>query len=301
MAILSRISFVEDLFFRMAWIIENIVDAETEFPRGSYPKTIIWIVVGGSRTIEINGALYHVQAGDVVVIPPQTPRTVLRGNPDSGPIHYYSIGCDIKVASLNFVELYNFPPLTRVADQSAFEEISIRSAELLTQSLEVIKQLNALDQPQLVIGKINTDETAALIAVNASFHAWFARFLGMMRRYLPDAPQKIDPRISRLCTYMQMNLEKKLTLLDLAQYLYLSESHLRLLFRKTMGVSPADYLRRLRLQRAKDLLVNTSYSLMEIAQLSGFQTLNHFSRMFKTYESMTATQYRKRYYEAVQG
>lgn len=301
MAILSRIKFVEDLFIRMAWVIDNVVSAETEFPRASYAKTIIWVVVEGKRTIEVDGLLHEVQAGEIVVIPPQTPRTVLRSDPASGPFHFYTIGCDIKIGSLNFAELYKLPLLTRVADTTAFKEITTLTAKLLVQALKVIKNLNALDQPELIIGRVNTDETVALLAVNASFHVWFARFLDMMRCYLPAEPKEIDPRIGKLCAYMQTNLGRRLTLPDLAQYSYISESHLRLLFRKTMGVSPSEYLRQLRLQRAKDLLVNTSYSLKEIAELSGFETLNQFSRVFSTYESVPASQYRKRYYGSVQG
>ncbi|GBG08597.1 AraC family transcriptional regulator [Paenibacillus agaridevorans] len=301
MAVLSRIRFVEDLFVRMAWVIENVVDAETEFPRASYPKTIIWLVLDGTRTIEVNGNLREVRAGDIVVIPPQTPRIVLASDASASPFHYYTVGCDIKIGSLNFVELYNLPLIARIEDTSAFQELTRLTAKLLEQSLDVIKSLHALDQPQLIISKVNTDETVALLAVNASFNVWVARFFDMMRGYMPDKAQEIDPRISRLCNYMQMNLEKKLALPDLAAYLFISESHLRLLFRKTMGISPSEYLRQLRLQRAKDLLVNTTYSLSEIAELSGFQTLNHFSRMFKSNESIPATEYRKRYYGIAQG
>jgi AraC-like DNA-binding protein len=301
MAVLSRIRFVEDLFVRMAWVIENVVDAETEFPRASYPKTIIWVVLDGKRTIEVNGNLREVHAGDIVIIPPQTPRIVLASDASASPFHYYTVGCDIKIGSLNFVELYNLPLIARIEDTSAFRELSRLTAKLLDQSLEVIKSLHALDQPQLIIGKVNTDETVALLAVNASFNVWVSRFFAMMRGYMPDKAQEIDPRVSRLCNYMQMNLERKLALPDLAEYLFISESHLRLLFRKTMGISPTEYLRQLRLQRAKDLLVNTAYSLKEIAELSGFQTLNHFSRMFKSNESIPATEYRKRYYGIAQG
>lgn len=301
MAILSRIKFVEDLSLKLAWVIENVVRAETEFPRASYPKTIIWIVVGGERTIEVNGMLHEVHAGDVVVIPPQTTRTVLPCRPHSEPLHYYSIGCDGKIGSLNFVELYGLPTVTTIEDRAAFLEMARMSALLLDQSLDVIKSLHALDQPQLIINKVNTDETSALMSVNASFTAWFARFLAMMRSYIPDKPQEIDPRIGRLCAYMQLNLNSKLSMSDLARYLYISESHLRLLFRKTLGISPSEYLRQLRLQHAKDLLVNTTYSLKEIAERSGFRTLNHFSRMFATYEAVSATEYRKRYYGSPQG
>ncbi|OAS22717.1 helix-turn-helix domain-containing protein [Paenibacillus oryzisoli] len=300
MAILSRIKFIEDLFIRMAWVIENMVDVETEFARTSYPKTIIWVVVGGKRTIEVNGSLHNVQAGEIVIIPPQTPRALMPSDPASGPFHYYSIGCDIKIGSLSFAERYNLPLITQIADITAFREISQLTAKLLAQSLKVIEGLHALNQPHLIISSVNTDETLALLAVNASFNDWLVRLLDMIRCYLPAEPQEIDPRISKLCMYMQMNLERRLKLPDLAHYLYVSESHLRLLFRKAMGISPSAYLRQLRLQYAKDLLVNTSYSLKEIAELSGFETLNHFSRVFSSYESIPAIQYRKRYYGSVQ-
>jgi AraC-like DNA-binding protein len=285
----------------LAWVIENVVEADTEFPHSSYPNTIIWIVLEGTRTIELDGERYQVQAGDVVVIPPQTPRTVLTNNPAAGAFHYYTIGCDLKVGSLHFVEQYKLPLLTRIEDQAAFQDITALTAELLAQALDVIRTLHALDQPQLIIGKINTDETVALLAVNATFNLWIARFLQMMREHMADKPQEIDPRVNRLCAYMQANLDRRLTLSDLAQYVYVSESHLRLLFRKTMGISPSDYLCQLRLQRVKELLVNTAYPLKEIAERSGFQTLNHFSRMFKKYESMSPTEYRRRYFGLVQG
>jgi AraC-like DNA-binding protein len=300
-AILSRIKLIEDLFIRFAWVIDNVVNPETEFPRASYAKTIIWVVKEGKRMIEVDGQLHEVQAGDILVIPPQTPRTVLRSDPSFGPFHFYTIGCDIKIGSLNFVELYNLPLLTRGVELSAFQEMSKLTANLLAQSLKVIKDLNALNRPELIIGRVNTDQSVALLAVNASFQVWIAQFFIMMRRYLPAVPQEIDSRISKLCTFMQANLDRRLKLSDLAKYLYISESHLRLLFRKTMGVSPTEYLRQLRLQRAKDLLVNTSYSLREIAELSGFETLNQFSRVFSTYETFPANQYRKRYYGNVHG
>ncbi|MFS0727449.1 AraC family transcriptional regulator [Paenibacillus sp. 1P07SE] len=297
MAVLGRVRLIEDLVMRLGWVIENVVPGETEFPRASYPNTIIWIVVDGNREIEVNGVRHAVQAGEVVVIPPQTPRIVLRSDASSPPFRYFTIGCDIKLGPLNFVELYELPLITRITDSTAFADMAGRTAALLAQSLEVIQALHALNQPQLIISKVTTDDTLALLAVNASFHAWFVRFMDMMRDSLPDVPKGIDPRIGKLCSYMQLNLDRKLTLPELAQYMYVSESHLRLLFRKTMGISPLSYLRQLRLQCAKDLLVHTSHSLKEIAQRSGFGTLNHFSRTFKTYEAISPMEYRKRYHD----
>ncbi|CAG7614601.1 helix-turn-helix domain-containing protein [Paenibacillus allorhizosphaerae] len=301
MAILSRIKFVEDFLLRMAWVNDNHVEAHVEFPRASYAKTIIWVVVDGKRTIEVNGILYEVQAGDIVVIPPQTPRTVLKGDPASDPIRYYSIGCDLKVGSLHFVQLYKMPVITSIEDAAAFREMSRLSAQLSTEAISVINMLHALNQPKRIISRVNTEESAALLALSATFQLWFARFIGLMQPYLPAEPRDIDPRISELCAYMQQNIGRKLTLSDLAKFVFLSESHLRLLFRKTVGVAPMAYFRQLRLQRAKELLVNTAYTLKEVAEMTGFDTLNQFSRMFSSYEAISASNYRKRYYGGVQG
>ncbi|CAG7600822.1 HTH-type transcriptional activator RhaR [Paenibacillus solanacearum] len=301
MAVLSRIQFVEDFMMRMAWVNDNVLQADTEFPRARYAKTILWVIVHGKRMIEVGGALFEVQAGDLVVIPPQTQRAVLKSDPGMGTFHYYSVGCDIKIGSLHFTQLYNIPVRTPIQDAEAFQEIAVRSERLSAEAKSILQLLQAAGKPKMIVSKVNMKESAALLALNASSQAWFALFFQLLQPSLQDKPREIDPRISELCAYMQQHLRQKLTMPDLAKVAFLSESHLRLLFRKTMGMAPMEYLKQLRLQRAKDLLVNSSCSLEEVADLTGFAALNQFSRIFSSQEGISASSYRKRYTGGIQG
>lgn len=69
-------------------------------------------------------------------------------------------------------------------------------------------------------------------------------------------------------------------------------SYISLLFRKAYGVSPAEYLMRLRLDRAKQLMRESPGLLMrDIAERVGFKSPHHFSRMFRKYEGIWPTDY----------
>ena len=59
-----------------------------------------------------------------------------------------------------------------------------------------------------------------------------------------------------------------------------------------MGMTFTDYLARLRLERAKDMLLNHNMPVGDIAFASGFGSIPHFNRAFKRYTNLTPTSYR---------
>lgn len=67
----------------------------------------------------------------------------------------------------------------------------------------------------------------------------------------------------------------------LAKLCGISEPYLRILFHRTFSVSPAVYIRNLRIKRAKELLLTGEYSVAETATLAGFNDISYFSREFK--------------------
>ena len=67
----------------------------------------------------------------------------------------------------------------------------------------------------------------------------------------------------------------------------LSVRMLEYLFRQTLDMSPAAYYRRLRLQTARRMVVDTRLQLQEIAIRTGFNSLSSFSRRFKNYYQQT--------------
>jgi AraC-like DNA-binding protein len=64
------------------------------------------------------------------------------------------------------------------------------------------------------------------------------------------------------------------------------------MFRKITGINFTDYLSRLRIERAKNLLLNPNLRISEIAFEVGFQSLTHFNRVFKRVLGQSPTDYR---------
>lgn len=106
--------------------------------------------------------------------------------------------------------------------------------------------------------------------------------------YLTHIPllEKTADRMIRECTNPP-------TLHDLASHCQLSISHFRHLFGKHFGCSPRTYIRRARLQKAKELMVSTSMTLSEISSQLGFETVHSLSRAFSDEEGVSPSEYRR--------
>ena len=84
-----------------------------------------------------------------------------------------------------------------------------------------------------------------------------------------------------------------ITLDDLAAEFNVSKFHLSREFKKYTGYSPNEYLISVRINRAKELLRRTAYSVSEISQMTGCGDVNHFIQLFKSREKTTPAAYRR--------
>ena len=80
---------------------------------------------------------------------------------------------------------------------------------------------------------------------------------------------------------MEANIREPISQLDLAAYVDLSRRQLQRLFQTYLLCTPSRYYRRLRLQRARDLLHQTDLNLVEVAAQTGFVSTSHFSKSYK--------------------
>jgi AraC-like DNA-binding protein len=92
---------------------------------------------------------------------------------------------------------------------------------------------------------------------------------------------------------LRSRLEGNIAIGEIASACSLSVSHFARAFRRSFGISAHQYLIRLRVERAKTLLANTSKPFAEIAQLCGFCDQSAFSRTFTRVERMTPSLWRK--------
>ena len=79
----------------------------------------------------------------------------------------------------------------------------------------------------------------------------------------------------------------------LADKAAVSEVYLRRIFKKQYGTSPKQYIQDLRIRNAENLLRNEYLSITQIAEMSGFSSVYHFSRSFKKETGYTPTEYIK--------
>ena len=93
-----------------------------------------------------------------------------------------------------------------------------------------------------------------------------------------SALERLHPALEQI---HRQYTEKPLSVPELASACGMSETYFRRLFLRGYGVSPVEYIRELKIARAKELLASGMYSVGEVAGLSGFQDECYFSREFR--------------------
>ncbi len=105
---------------------------------------------------------------------------------------------------------------------------------------------------------------------------------------------KNSPVIARALEYVSKNFaDPNLSLISAARHVGLSAAHFSTVFSQAVGRSFINYLTCLRIERAKELLRNTSMKLSTIAMEIGYNEPNYFSHVFRKMENMTPKEYRQ--------
>jgi transcriptional regulator GlxA family with amidase domain len=90
-----------------------------------------------------------------------------------------------------------------------------------------------------------------------------------------------QPKLAEAAQLMESNIEEPIELQELATLARISRRQLERLFLKHVGCTPSRYYLRVRLNRARRLLKQTSCSIVEIASMCGFVSATHFSRCYR--------------------
>ncbi|MGN1203375.1 MAG: AraC family transcriptional regulator [Eubacterium sp.] len=105
--------------------------------------------------------------------------------------------------------------------------------------------------------------------------------------------ESIDKGIEILIKYLKNNMSSRITLNELVQLLHFTPEYVCRYFKQHMGMNLYTYLTELRMQRAKQLLSDSAYSVSEIALHCGYRYLSNFQKAFKQHTGMTPSEYRK--------
>ncbi len=104
---------------------------------------------------------------------------------------------------------------------------------------------------------------------------------------------KLKELIQVSVNYINNNFERDISLRDIARYVFLSPSYFIRVFKEETGMSPINYLLKVRVERAKELLAETDHKVSDIALSVGFSNQQRFNEIFKKHVGMTPLQYRK--------
>jgi transcriptional regulator GlxA family with amidase domain len=105
---------------------------------------------------------------------------------------------------------------------------------------------------------------------------------------------KLSSKLTTAVELMEANIREDISQEDLARYSGLSRRQLQRLFQNYLGCTPSRYYQQLKLQRAQELLQQTSKSLIEISQLTGFVSTSHFSKSYRKYFDYSPSSERKK-------
>ena len=100
--------------------------------------------------------------------------------------------------------------------------------------------------------------------------------------------------IHKALQFIDTSYKEKIDLQLVASIAGLSKFHFSRLFKELIGISYQDYVLRLRVERAKEMLKSGTYSVTEAAFSSGFLDLTHFGRSFKKIVGVTPVQFKKK-------
>lgn len=99
--------------------------------------------------------------------------------------------------------------------------------------------------------------------------------------------------INNAITYIENNLEFDLTLELLAKEVHISKNYLSSLFYKETNMKFTQFINKLRVAKAKEILNSYDFSLSYISSVCGFKNQSYFSTIFKEYTNYTPFEYRK--------
>ncbi len=131
-------------------------------------------------------------------------------------------------------------------------------------------------------------------ATEFAFRAY--SFLQTAQNAAPDVEARgglMRWQLRRLKAHIDTNLEKSITINELAALVTLGASYFQRAFKKSFGVSPHAYLLERRIQRAQTLMLTTDNSLCDIALAAGFSDQSHLTTRFHRAIGVTPNVWRR--------
>jgi len=122
----------------------------------------------------------------------------------------------------------------------------------------------------------------------------------LLSRFLANSVKSVqteDFRILKALSHIRKNIDRKITVSELASLCMLSEFHFLRLFKRELKISPINYINQKKIERAQLLLVVYKRSIKDIAYSLSFENVSYFTRLFRNVVGKTPSRYREEFPE----
>lgn len=240
-------------------------------PTGCHDWLLIY-TVSGSGLFSHDGGRFTTRAHDAILIAPNTP-------------HRYEV-----LSTTNRWQLLwaHFLPPTEWRAWLSWQLLAPGWGQVRITNRPVRKQIvtRFKDVVRLSAGYRHHREALALNSLEAVL-------LCCHEQVVLQRGRRLDPRIGKVLDFICRHLERPLGVEVLARTCHLSPSRFAHLFREQMEMTPQQFVERQRIERARELLEHTGYTVATIAGQVGFENAFYFSRRFKRSTGMSPREYRQ--------
>lgn len=108
-------------------------------------------------------------------------------------------------------------------------------------------------------------------------------------------PNRQNGAYNNIIQYLCSNYAKPISLKELARRIYVSPEHFCRTFKTYTGTSVWEFVKKIRIDKAKNLLLQTNKPIFEIAELVGYSDERHFTKVFKSMAGLSPSGYRKQH------
>lgn len=235
----------------------------------------ISFIMKGSVTYEIDGKIYEVSEGEVVIV---------------GPGKYHKEVCSPET---QFEVLFVCVHFTK--DGKAFDIASYLNIPEVTK-ISDLKEI--YDIFNCILNEVTYREDGYLLKINAQVY----NLLVALCRNKDGANKGIDSikKINDLRKnkitgdikeYLEANYNKRISLNELSKIFFLSPQYISSLFKKQTGYSPVEYLNKIRITRAKEMLMAGEDNVGKVAEEVGISDIHYFYKVFRQFEKKTPVQF----------
>ena len=232
-----------------------------------YQQWVINLTLGGRSTWRHAGRDYEERSGDLLILRPAavvefSVPALSDATPNDG---YWEVVWTMFHPSPRCEEWLCAQPFT-----GDISHIALRDPALLTRMRRGMMMMHRLYTSRM----LHRDEWTELA---------LERLVLTLHTHTAERATEIDEDVLKAMNFIQERYASPLTVAGIARAAHLSLSHFSALFTRQVGIPPAQYLERVRMQRAADLLYFTRNPINEIASATGYADANYFGRRFRRY------------------